>query len=310
MTPLKNRLHKNLKHKKKWAKRHHIEAFRLYDREIPEYPYIVDLYRDCAVIWLRLESIDLSPEKEKHQEELYAFLDEIQIPPNKRFIKKRKKQNFSEQYEKHNDASFHLIVEEDDLKFKTNLSDYLDTGLFLDHRPLRKLLRAAPLKNLKALNLFCYTGSLSVALAKAGAEVTSVDLSQTYLDWAQENFKLNNIPTRVHEFLNGDCLKFLKEEKPFQYDIVIADPPTFSRSKKFYGTWDVERDQSFLLRSLHGLLKDGGTGYFSTNKRDFKESLEVFDQLSLKDISFQTIPEDFHDKKIHRCFTWQKKESP
>lgn len=303
---LQNRLKKNIKHLSKWARKNNLEAYRLYDRDIPEYPYIIDLYKDEAVVWLRLEDIDLSEKRKNHLTELYDSLNQLGFDERKRFIKKRKKQEKENQYVKEKQLKKIRTIKEGELSFEVNLSDYLDTGLFLDHRPLRQDLSKENLSNKKALNLFSYTCSLSVSLAKAGAHVTSVDLSPHYLDWGIRNFDLNGINPKDHNFYEEDCIEFLKDEssnRPGFYDIIIIDPPTFSVSKKFKGTWDVQRDHLFVLHKCMDCLAEGGTLYFSTNLRTFKldESLKAY-----KDISFSTIPQDFHDKKIHQAFRFQK----
>lgn len=307
---LLNRLKKNHKHLSKWARRQGIEAWRLYDRDIPEYPYIIDVYKDKAVVWLRLEKVDQQESRQGHIDELYSALDELGYPMQSCFIKERKKQERHQKYQKTNNQNKNSYVQnisEWDLTFETNLSDYLDTGLFLDHRPWRQKLSSMDLKDKKALNLFCYTGSLSVALARAGAHVTSVDLSPHYLEWAKRNFKLNKLPVQNHQWHCQDCLQFLKDlgEKEL-FDVIVIDPPSFSVSKKFQGTFDVERDHVFFLtRAIHH-LRPKGKLFFSTNLRSFKldESLVGF-----KETSHTTIPQDFHDKKIHKSYEFTAKDT-
>ena len=303
-----NRLKKNHKHLSKRASRQQITAYRLYDRDIPEFPYILEIYNDYAVISLRLKTIDEEESKKQNYQEFLAALDQLGFPSEKRVFKKRIKSDAKDQYTKNNDKPILQTVSEGNLRFQVNLNQYLDTGLFLDHRPWRKMFSESDLSGKRALNLFCYTGSLSVALAKAGAKVTSVDLSKNYLEWAKENFKLNELNPAQHEFIDEDCLGFLKEIEEKAFDIIIIDPPTFSVSKKFKGTFDVERDHSFLIRQSNRALKSGGQGYFSNNLRSFKLEDELKQRYGIEDISFQSIPEDFHDKKIHQAFTWKKPE--
>jgi len=301
-----NRLKKNQKYLSKMAKRQNISAFRLYDRDIPEFPNIVDLYNDYAVVALRMKAIDEEESKKENHKEFLEALDELGYPNPKRIVKKRVKTDASEQYTKNKTKPLLLEVSEGSMRFKVNLTQYLDTGLFLDHRPWRKKFSESNLSGKRYLNLFSYTGSLSVALAKAGACVTSVDLSSPYLEWAKENFTLNGLNPEEHSFIADDCLNFLKDHEDATFDGLIVDPPTFSVSKKFKGTFDVDRDHAFLLRQANRLLKPGGLGYFSNNLRSFKIAPDISERLALKDITFQSIPEDFHDKKIHQAFSWTK----
>ncbi len=296
------RLNKRYKHLKKWAKRNQLSAFRLYDRDIPEYPFIVDIYNDKAVIALRLnEKKDQG--KEHHIDELFTGLEQLGFPKFKCFVKERKVNKGTQQYTKLSAKNVINTVTEGKLKFEVNLSDYLDTGLFLDHRNWRHKFQSMDLTGKKALNLFCYTGSLSSALASAGAEVTSVDLNPHYLDWAKRNMELNDLDPNRHHWVNSDCLEFLKdlpEEEAFDY--IVLDPPSYSVSKKFKGTWDVQRDHIYLISQAHKHLRV--KGFFSTNLRSFKMDESLEERLALKETSATSIPEDFHDKKIHKSFEW------
>jgi 23S rRNA (cytosine1962-C5)-methyltransferase/23S rRNA (guanine2445-N2)-methyltransferase / 23S rRNA (guanine2069-N7)-methyltransferase len=300
---IEQRLAKRYKHLRKWAKRNQISAFRLYDRDIPEYPFIVDLYNDKAIIYLRLNDKDIG--KEHHIEELFQGLDKLGFPKRNCFVKSRKVNKGSEQYQKLAKKNIIEKVSEGPLQFEVNLSDYLDSGLFLDHRNWRSQFLDQNLTGLKALNLFCYTGSISSALAKSGAQVTSVDLNPNYIEWAKRNMILNNIDPQDHHWHVGDCLEFLKEcedENKERFDIIVIDPPSYSVSKKFKGTWDIQRDHVFLLSTAHKLLKK--TAYFSTNLRSFKLDESIAERLSIRETTQKTIPEDYHDKKIHKSFTW------
>jgi 23S rRNA (cytosine1962-C5)-methyltransferase len=288
------------------AKRLNVSAYRLYDRDIPEFPYIVEVFNDYAVVSLRLKAIDEEETKKLNYQEFLKALEELGFPSEKRVFKKRVKTDASEQYSKNKEKPIILTIQEGQLQFQVNLNQYLDTGLFLDHRPWRQNFQELNLERKKYLNLFCYTGSLSVALAKAGATVTSVDLSKTYLEWAKTNFKLNGIDFNKHEFIQEDCIGFLKELEDSSFDGIVIDPPTFSVSKKFKGTFDVERDHSFLIRQSNKALKKDGKGFFSNNLRSFKLDEQLQERYAIKDISFQSIPEDFHDKKIHQAFSWVK----
>jgi 23S rRNA (cytosine1962-C5)-methyltransferase/23S rRNA (guanine2445-N2)-methyltransferase / 23S rRNA (guanine2069-N7)-methyltransferase len=217
-------------------------------------------------------------------------------------IKKRERQEGLKQYEKLDQKDQTFTVKESQATFKVNLYDYLDTGLFLDHRPMRQKIYKT-VSGKKFLNLFCYTGSVSVFAALAGAKTTSVDMSQTYLGWAQENFALNNIPSDQHSFINANVLEWLdrNQGKP-AFDVIFLDPPTFSNSKKMTDSFDVERDQELLVNECMSMLEPGGVLYFSNNKRKFHLSPAIKEQYKVRDITEESIPQDFHDKKIHVCF--------
>lgn len=300
MDMIKNRLEKNFKKLKSWAERHQIEAFRLYDRDIPEYPYIVDIYKDHFLIY---DKSDLRDKDKNHlphvQEALKALFkcDDSQV-----VVKKRERQEGLKQYEKLDAKEDTFVIRESQALIKVNLYDYLDTGLFLDHRPMRqKVFKTVQGK--RFLNLFCYTGSVSVFAALGGARTTSVDMSQTYLRWAQDNFQLNNIDLGNHSFINADVLEWLRTQKNSNtFDVIFLDPPTFSNSKKMEDTFEVERDQDFLVESCMQMLAPEGVLYFSNNKRKFKISDSILSKYRVKEITTESIPQDFHDKKIHNCF--------
>ena len=297
---IKNRLDKNFKKLKSWSQRHQIEAFRLYDRDIPEYPFIVDIYKDHFLIYDKSEFIDKDKNHLPHVIEALKAL--FKCSDEQIVLKKRERQEGLKQYEKLDGKNLTFSVRESQALFKVNLYDYLDSGLFLDHRPMRqKVFKNAAGK--KFLNLFCYTGSVSVFAALAGARTTSVDMSQTYLRWAQDNFELNNLPLAEHSFINADVLDWLRSlSKTPTFDMIFLDPPTFSNSKKMEDVFEVEKDQEFLVDSCMQMLTPGGILYFSNNKRKFKLSENILAQYQVKDLSEESIPQDFHDKKIHVCF--------
>lgn len=305
MDMIKNRLEKNFKKLKPWAERHQIEAYRLYDRDIPEYPYIVDVYKDHFLIYDKSDLRDKEKNHLPHVVEALKFL--FKCDDSKVVLKKRERQEGLKQYEKLDEKEETFVVRESQALFKINLYDYLDTGLFLDHRPMRqKIFKNAQGKIF--LNLFCYTGSVSVFAALGGAKTTSVDMSQTYLRWAQENFKLNKIGLDEHQFINADVLEWLQSQKPAPtFDMIFLDPPTFSNSKKMDNTFEVERDQDFLVSRCMSLMRPGGILYFSNNKRKFKISENITHKYHVKDLTLESIPQDFHDKKIHCCYEIKEK---
>jgi 23S rRNA (cytosine1962-C5)-methyltransferase/23S rRNA (guanine2445-N2)-methyltransferase / 23S rRNA (guanine2069-N7)-methyltransferase len=297
----KNRLEKNIKKLRPWAERAQIEAFRIYDRDIPEYPYIVDIYKNFFLVHDKSDLI-LDRDKNHLDHVLQALQILFKCSNDQIVIKKRERQDGLKQYEKLDEKKQILIVRETQALFKINLYDYLDTGLFLDHRPMRqKIYKTA--NGTKFLNLFCYTGSVSVFAALGGAQTVSVDMSQTYLRWAQENFELNKIDLAQHRFINSNVINWLETNKnKREYDLIFLDPPTFSNSKKMEENFDVERDQEFLVNKCMSMLNSNGILYFSNNKRKFKLSESIRSNYQVKDISEESIPQDFHDKKIHNCF--------
>lgn len=301
---IQNRIQKNFKKLQPWAEKNLIQAYRIYDRDIPEFPFILDRYNNFFVVYDKSQKID---EEKNH---LPLFLDAIKniflVDDTQIIVKRRQRQKGNEQYQKISEKNEKIIVKENGVDLYVNLWDYLDTGLFLDHRPIRyQFLKKS--NGLKFLNLFCYTGSASVMAAKGGATTYSVDMSKNYLQWAQENFELNQLSAKKHFFFEEDVLEFIKmavdwPEFVASFDCIFLDPPTFSNSKNMQQDFDVERDQIPLLTAVMKLLKPNGTLYFSNNKRDFKLNPEVQSLFQVKDISKQTIPIDFHDQKIHHCY--------
>lgn len=301
---IENRIRKNFLKLKSWSEKYQIEAYRLYDRDIPEFPFIVDRYSNYFVISDKSEKID---EEKNHLPLLLAALKKVFAVDDKHLIyKQRRQQKGLDQYQKLGTENKKIIVKENGVPFYINLWDYLDTGLFLDHRPMRyQILKKQNSKHF--LNLFCYTGTVSVMAALSGAMTYSVDLSKTYLDWAQDNFKLNNISLKNHFFFEEDVLEFINmsSDRPTfraYFDTIFLDPPTFSNSKKMETIFEVEKDQETLVENLMPLLSPNGTLYFSSNKRDFKISPNLMVKYKIKNITSQTIPIDFHDQKIHHCF--------
>ena len=306
---IKNRLLKNKKRLKTWVKQQGLEAYRLYERDIPEYPFVVDCYGPYLLVHdRREEEKDFTAEKSQHFQDLLDSLKEI-FPESidKIIIKERKSQGRFDKYQKLDNQSKEIVIQENNFKFLVNLWDYLDSGIFLDHRPLRKIIHQES-KAKKVLNLFSYTCSISVAAALGGGTVTSVDLSQKYLDWGKRNFELNQIDPNNHQFIRSDILESLKEAPVDFYDLIILDPPTFSNSKKMEENLDIVHDHPSLIYDCLKRLTPKGTLYFSCNKRKFKldSRLTSDSSLSIDDITHSTIPMDFRDQKIHVCFKINK----
>ncbi|MCC5791441.1 MAG: bifunctional 23S rRNA (guanine(2069)-N(7))-methyltransferase RlmK/23S rRNA (guanine(2445)-N(2))-methyltransferase RlmL [Legionellaceae bacterium] len=300
---LANRLRKNWQHLKKWAKRHAVEAFRIYDADLPDYAFAVDWYQGYAVVQEYAPPADIPPHKaEKRRLEMMRILPSLlDISPTHVILKERKRQKGLSQYEKLDKRQIAITIQEGCARLKVNLSDYLDTGLFLDHRPIR--LQFANLKtNSRFLNCFCYTASASVHAALAGAFTTNVDLSKTYLNWAEENFRLNELDPHRHQFIQYDCLEWL-ERCTDSFDTIFLDPPSFSNSKRMRATLDIQRDHVSLIRAAMKRLNPGGQLFFSTNLRSFSLDPSLSADYKIQDISAASIPEDFKRRpNIHRCY--------
>lgn len=304
---IRNRLEKNLKKLQPWAEKNRIEAYRLYDRDIPEFPFLVDRYKDHFVVYDKSQKID---EEKNHLPLLLEALKELFGADEAHIvIKRRQKQKGNDQYQKLSEKNEKIVVKENGVPLYVNLHDYLDTGLFLDHRPMRyQFLKKT--RGHRFLNLFCYTASASVMAAVGGATTFSVDMSKTYLDWARENFRLNDLDVQSHFFYEEDVLQFIRHARDWpdfaaSFDTIFLDPPTFSNSKYMKTDFDVERDQVPLISDVMKMLKPDGKLYFSNNKRDFRLAEEIMAGFRVKNITKDSIPVDVHDQKIHHCFEIQ-----
>ncbi len=306
-----NRLRKNLKILSKWAKQQNISCYRLYDADLPEYAVAIDVYQG-EKLWVNVQEYDPPKSIEPHKAiaRLAAVLAEIpkvlNIPKEQLFLKVRKKQKNTDQYEKHNELGNFHVVSEGGCQFWVNFEDYLDTGLFLDHRPMR-LLIGEQAKGKRFLNLFAYTGTATVHAAMGGAKSTvTVDMSKTYLDWAKRNFSLNKL-SGDNQLIQANCVEWLTEEAkqkiPRQFDVIFLDPPTFSNSKRMEEVFDVQADHVALITNAVELLAPNGVLYFSTNFRKFKLDKATLADFVIEDMSAKTIPHDFaRDAKIHYCW--------
>jgi 23S rRNA G2069 N7-methylase RlmK/C1962 C5-methylase RlmI len=288
---LGNRLRKN--QKRLVAVARDTDAYRIYDQDIPEWPLVVDLYGDEAVIYskFRYEEPDFAA---------VAAIVKDALKLSAVHLKVRKKREREEQYQKLAASGAKKLVHEGPAQFYVNLTDYLDTGLFIDHRPLRQRLAAAQTIN-TFLNLFSYTGTVSVAAALGGAFTTSVDRSHTYLDWSRENFTANKLVSDKHRFIREDSLTFLRESSD-SFDCIFLDPPSFSNSKSLPTTFDVQRDHEAAIKLAMARLKPLGLLIFSTNLRRFKMA-EGFDKkFAIENVTADTIPADCRDQKIHQVY--------
>lgn len=301
----KNRLRKNYKHLRKWAKRTQTDCFRLYDRDIKEYPLEIDVYAGRFCVHYFSEDRD-------DDEPAYALKSEIEntlcslfgVHSNAIYWRTHIRRKKLEQYEKLGDKKEFFTVHEYGVKFNINLIDYLDTGLFLDHRETRRMVSSIS-KGKRLLNLFAYTCSFSVHAAMIGASYTkSVDLSNTYTQWGKDNFLLNMLSLKNNQIIRADCLKFLDEEIALEerYDIIVVDPPTISRSKKMDQMFDLQSDYSSLLFKALELLVLGGVLFFSTNSRKFAFDSTLFASYEVQEITPKTIGLDFRSPKVHRCW--------
>ena len=311
---LGNRLAKQLRHLRGWARAGGITCFRLYERDIPEFPAIVDWYDGDVVAWVYRRTRDETPEQVRSFEDRCEeeILDGLQVPGARLHMKYRGRiADRTEQYDRVDDRGVSKVVEEQGLRFEVNLSDYLDTGLFLDHRKTRSMIRHYA-KGMRVLNLFAYTGSFTVYARAGGAlATTTVDMSRTYQDWTRRNLELNGfVPDESHRLVTADCLRFLEAGPAAgeRYDYVVLDPPTFSNSKRMEaGSFAVDRDWPRLLSLASRFLADGGWLYFSTNSRQlrFDEALAP-PGFEVRDISARTVPDDFRNRRIHRCWTLRR----
>ncbi len=309
-----NRLKKNLKKMSSWAKQNRINCYRVYDADLPEYAVAVDIYQGEQT-WINVQEYEppKSIDQHKADQRLAGLLSEIPrvlgVDREQVSLKIRRKQKSTDQYEKHGDQGRFHIIEEGGCKLLVNFEDYLDTGLFLDHRPIRMLIQKEA-KGKRFLNLFAYTGSATVHAAMGGAEsTTTVDMSNTYINWAKKNMALN-VNQGAHEFIQADCLEWLDTEVQLanrHYDLIFLDPPTFSNSKRMDAVFDIQADHVQLINNAVSLLSPGGVLYFSTNFRRFKIDKQALADLIVADISAATIPEDFaRNPRIHYCWRIQE----
>ncbi|NOZ51961.1 MAG: bifunctional 23S rRNA (guanine(2069)-N(7))-methyltransferase RlmK/23S rRNA (guanine(2445)-N(2))-methyltransferase RlmL [Gammaproteobacteria bacterium] len=306
-----NRLIKNLKHLGKWANKQNIGCYRLYDADLPEYAFAIDVYQSDKLYihmqeYTAPKTIDPSKAKQRSQDALCAVPLALRVEVDQIYYKQRRRQTGTQQYEKLNNEKNFITVQESGRQFLVNLQDYLDTGLFLDHRITRSLIQKLANQQ-RFLNLFAYTGTASVYAALGGAtQTTSVDISNTYLDWSKKNFILNEINLKQHRFIQADCLEWIKNDTN-QYDLIFLDPPTFSNSKKMNRHFDIQRDHSGLIKACLARLSTDGILLFSSNYRKFKFDASEFTLQRIEDISKQTIPKDFErNHNIHRCWKIQK----
>ena len=303
-----NRVVKNRKQLSKWVKQENIQCYRIYDADMPEYAVAIDIYHD----WLHVQeyaapkTVDAEKAQRRLEEVMLALPQALQIPEARIVLKQRRQQTGKDQYQTHDEKGEYIQVEEGGCKLLVNLNDYLDTGLFLDHRPVRQKIQHLA-QGKRFLNLFCYTGTATMHAVQGGAHNSlSVDMSATYLSWGKKNLALNGFSDQVHQFEQHDCMEFIKHHKG-EYDLIFLDPPTFSNSKKMIGVLDVQRDHAWMIHRVMDLLSEDGLLIFSTNYRRFELDDKVLQHNHVEDISDQTLDKDFsRNKKIHRCWEIRK----
>lgn len=312
------RLRKNAKERRKWARREGVFCYRVYDADLPDYNVAIDVYEGAGdaqgVTFLHVaeyqapSSVDAGRAQRRFEDVLALAPVVLGVRPDHVFSKVRRRERGGGQYRDAGRRPYVTWTAEDGYRFEVDLSGYLDTGLFLDHRLTREMVGERS-RGVRFLNLFAYTGSATVHAAGGGAvETTTVDLSQTYLDWARRNMELNGFTGPEHSFVRADAMAFVTEtrRRPLRYDLAFVDPPTFSNSKAMgKRTWDVQRDHAELLIGVSRLLTEGGVAVFSCNLRSFKPDVETLAKygVALEDVTEATIPHDFErNPRIHRCY--------
>ncbi|MGM9992035.1 MAG: class I SAM-dependent methyltransferase [Candidatus Bruticola sp.] len=304
---LANRLRKRFKHFAKWAKRQNIGCFRIYDHDIPEYPVIADYYEGRVVLWISSRTRDDSAEARQsfYQDVVNQTLNGLNLDSSNLFVKDRRPGG---QYKRQRNTKAEFVIKEGGCRFLVNLSDYHDTGLFLDHRLMRSW-AASQSQGRRFLNLFCYTGSFTVYAGAAGAASTvSVDLSGRYLDWLERNLCLNGLQNLDNTLIEDDVICWLDDavRDGEQFDVIICDPPTFSNSKMTANIFEVERDHRKLIENCLKLLSPEGQLYFSTNKRSFNMNAPNLPNITWQEITSRTTSPDFANSKSHRSWLFQK----
>jgi 23S rRNA G2069 N7-methylase RlmK/C1962 C5-methylase RlmI len=305
---LVNRIRKNRRRLGPWLDSEKVTCFRLYDQDIPELPLVVDWYEGHLHVSHMPRDVAggaRPAEKDDERAELLAakIAGALGVPGDRVHVKRRARAPGGTQYERLARIGEEIEVGEGGHQFLVNLTDYVDTGLFLDHRITRSLV-AAGARGKRFLNLFAYTGAFTVYAAAAGAAATvTVDLSQRYLDWAARNLELNGLAGAAHRFVRDDAIAALEDGRVAgRYDLAVVDPPTVSKSKRMRRPFDVQRDHAALLRGVLGLMAPGGVVYFSTNLRRFALDFDPGRRAAIEEITAKTIPPDFRDLKAHRCF--------
>lgn len=304
-----NRLRKNRKNLQNWLKQQGIHCYRVYDADMPEYAFALDCYGEQFQLteYAPPKSVDQYAAFQRRQQFIKAVKTVFELRDHQLVLKERRQQKGKAQYEKLDESKHYFLVNEGDAKLWVNLHDYLDTGLFLDHRPVRKLLGQMA-QGKRFLNLFSYTSAATVQAALGGAKTsTSVDMSNTYIEWSERNFRSNRLDMKRHHLVRANCLEWLARCRE-QFDLIFLDPPSFSNSKKMEGTFDVQRDQRTLIEDAMRVLAPDGVLVFSNNRRDFRLDPFIEEKFAVENITSKTIDKDFErDPKIHHCWLIRSK---
>lgn len=306
--PFSNRLRKNLRHLRRWVEREQITCYRVYDGDMPEYNVAVDVYGSSVHVqeYEPPDTVDPEAARRRLSEATSLVAEVLAIPGANVHLKTRRRQRGPQQYERQSDEGRFMVVREGGHSFWVNLTDYLDTGLFLDHRMTRAMIERSA-RGMRFLNLFCYTGTATVYAACGGAKTTtSVDLSNTYLDWAKRNFEINDVKGPDHRLIRADGLEWLERERGL-YDLVFLDPPTFSNSAAMDSTLDIRRDHVQLIDRTMARVAPQGMLLFSTNSRRFRLDPAVSERYEVEDLTARTTPKDFAKGLLHRCWKLQRK---
>ncbi|MFZ9521565.1 MAG: class I SAM-dependent methyltransferase [Silvanigrellaceae bacterium] len=306
MNSFVNRLKKNLRTLEPWAKRFPCDAYRIYDRDIPEYAVSVDFYNGKFAVYRYFNKLFQERDDLHFKDVMEGIQSVFAVKPSDIFIKERARQKGLAQYEKVGNHSVTHLVTEGPARFIVNMSDYLDTGLFLDHRESRKWVRSNSSQK-RVLNLFCYTGSVSVHAIYGGArQVVSVDMSSTYLDWAAANLELNGFVEHQHPLVRANVIDWIGNlPSSEKFDLIFLDPPSFSNSKKMKEEFDVQRDHEWLVERCMEHVSDQGTLFFSNNLRSFRLSTELQSRHEVSEITRKTLPPDFRNELIHHAWLMQ-----
>jgi len=309
LTPFANRIGKNFRHWHKWARRRGVSCFRVYDRDIPEFPFALDWYEGRV----HLQEFSVPGREEvgaEYGEEIRVVVAAaLGIAQEEVILKSRQRQRGLAQYEKLGSHEEEMVVHEGGLRFLVNLTDYLDTGLFLDHRQTRQMVRERS-QGRRFLNLFAYTGSFTVYAAAGGArETVTVDLSNTYQEWTLRNLELNGFEMRRHRLERADVFRYLDGARwrRERFDLIVLDPPSFSNSKRMHGVLDVQRDHPRLIEGCLELLNPNGELVFSNNLRRFRLDDVVAQRALVEEITRDTVPEDFRRHRPHQCWVIRAK---
>ena len=306
---LVNRLRKNLRQLSRWLRREDISCFRLYDADMPEYAAAIDIYQSGTERYVHVQeyaaprSVDEKRAQQRFESICAAVPVALEVPAERVSFKQRRRNRGRDQYQRQSSSSHALLpVREGSATLLVNLWEYLDTGLFLDHRPVRKLI-AEMAAGKRFLNLFCYTATATVHAALAGArETISVDMSRTYLDWAERNLQANHVDAPRHQLVQADCRQWLQDCRQ-GFDLILLDPPSFSNSRRMQGVLDIQRDHVALIHRCMDLLLPGGTLIFSNNLRSFSLDMEALQKFQLEDITARTLDPDFQrNRRIHQCW--------